>query len=194
MLKDPDFPESSEQAAQSAKAFSQALRKFLNVAAALREDEAVIAGLVSELGRLTDRLEPQTGPEEEAVWRKAPRNYPTALLPAYDFRIEADRLEGVVRFGRFHIGRLAAHGGAIGMVFDELFGALVASGGRSTARTAYLHIDFRALVPIDVNLQVSAWFTQETGRKHFVRGEIRNGDVVCAEAEGLWLSLKPGQV
>ena len=31
------------------------------------------------------------------------------------------------------------------------------------------------------------------GRKRFVSGELRHGDTVCAQAEGLWVELLPGQ-
>ena len=41
--------------------------------------------------------------------------------------------------------------------------------------------------------EVRGWLDRQEGRKYFVRGELRHGDVVCADAEGLFVALKPGQ-
>lgn len=191
---DPNFPAAPAPTARQAKQLSTALRNFLNAAAAIGPDEDAIAALVGDLDRLTERLAPTAVPEQDALWRKAARNEPSALLPAFDFRIAEDRLEGTVRFGRFHIGWRAVHGGAISLIFDDILGALTAHGGRSAARTAYLHVDYRAPVPIDTDLQLSAWYVLEEGRKRIARAQITNGDVICAEAEGLWIVLRPGQL
>ena len=45
----------------------------------------------------------------------------------------------------------------------------------------------------DKELQVSAWVTKVEGRKRFVRGELRDGDLLCADAEGLFIELLPHQ-
>jgi len=37
------------------------------------------------------------------------------------------------------------------------------------------------------------WLDRREGRKYFVRGELRHGEVVCAEAEGPFVALKPEQ-
>ena len=60
-------------------------------------------------------------------------------------------------------------------------------------RTAYLKTDFRALTPLNTRLEVRGWLERQEGRKYFVRGELRHGDVVCADAEGLFVALKPEQ-
>jgi len=43
---------------------------------------------------------------------------------------------------------------------------------------------------MDTECVVEAWFHQEEGRKRLVRGLLRHGDVVCAEAEGLFIQLR----
>src|SRR5439155_16999965 len=99
-----------------------------------------------------------------------------------------------VRFGRFHLGgNGAAHGGTIPLVFDDLLGRLSGTGGRAVARTAYLHVDYRNVTPIEQDLDVGAWFVSEQGRKRLLRGVLRDGDTVCAEVEGLFVQLRPGQ-
>jgi len=108
-------------------------------------------------------------------------------------RWERDGVDGVVTFGKYYLGgNGAAHGGTIPLMFDEVLGRL-ASTDRTPCRTAYLHVDFRSITPIDAELTVTGWFEREEGRKRFLRAELRHGDVLCAEAEGLFIELKPGQ-
>ena len=101
---------------------------------------------------------------------------------------------GRVLFGRLHLGRNGAvHGGAIPLVFDEIMGRLSNTGGRPPARTAYLHVNYRTITPIDRELQLIARFAREDGRKRFVSAELRDGATLCADAEGLFVMLRAGQ-
>lgn len=101
---------------------------------------------------------------------------------------------GRVTFGRFYLGRNgAAHGGAIPLVFDDVLGRLSNTGGRPPSRTAYLQVNYRSITPIERELQVTAWFVREEGRKRFLSGELRDGDRLCAGVEGLFVALQPGQ-
>lgn len=182
-----DFPAGLNETQQASVRLARSLRRFLDLAAALGEESDDVASLVAEVDRLSDGLEGSSVPEERAVWRKASPYAPTALLPAYSYSVVGDRLEGKVRFGRFHVGRAAAHGGAISLFFDELLGLLVYTLGGRGARTAYLHTDFRSLTPLDRDLYASAWLERAEGRKRYVRAVVRDGDVICAEAHGLWV-------
>ncbi len=61
-----------------------------------------------------------------------------------------------VTLGRYYLGAGgAAHGGVLGLVFDELMGRL-ANTGRDRSRTAYLQVNFRAVTPTGPELRVSA--------------------------------------
>ncbi|EUA34683.1 hypothetical protein I552_5472 [Mycobacterium xenopi 3993] len=60
-------------------------------------------------------------------------------------------------------------------------------------RTAYLHLDYRTVVPIEKMLQVDAGVDLVDGRKIFVSGSLRDGDTLLTEAQGLFVLLKPGQ-
>ena len=84
------------------------------------------------------------------------------------------------------------HGGAIPLVFDELMGRVVSACG-SPARTAFLHINYRSITPIEAPLTVEAHLAAEEGRKRHMRGVLRHGDTVCADAERLFVALRPGQ-
>jgi acyl-coenzyme A thioesterase PaaI-like protein len=107
---------------------------------------------------------------------------------------DAQQVRGTVTFGRYFLGgNGAVHGGAIPLLFDEVLGRLANTGDRPRARTAYLHVDFRSITPVGAKLDVRGWFVSEAGRKRLLRGELRHGDTLCAEAEGLFVQLKPGQ-
>ena len=76
---------------------------------------------------------------------------------------------------------------------DELLGQQANAGGRTKARTAYLHVDYRKIAPIGVPLALEAAFEREVGRKRYLRGSARAGDDVVIEAHGLFVELRPGQ-
>jgi acyl-coenzyme A thioesterase PaaI-like protein len=116
----------------------------------------------------------------------APQFFPTVS--------DTEHVEGHVTFGRFYLGgNGAAHGGTIPLLFDEVLGRLANTGDRAKSRTAYLNVDYRAITPIGVELEVRARFELEEGRKRFLSGEIVNGATICAEAHGLFVALRPGQ-
>ena len=113
-----------------------------------------------------------------------------------DLKIVGDgQIAGPVRFRRFHLGRNgAAHGGAVGLLFDSLLGyAAFTLTGRPAQRTAYLHINYRQIAPIEKDLWATASLDRIEGRKIFVTGAISDGDTVVADAEALFVKLKPGQ-
>ncbi len=102
---------------------------------------------------------------------------------------------GQTRFRRYHLGRNgAAHGGAVALLFDSVLGytAFTSTGSRSQ-RTAYLHVNYRNVVPIDKKLQVESGFERIEGRKIFVAGRLLDGETVLAEAEALFVTLRQGQ-
>jgi hypothetical protein len=117
-----------------------------------------------------------------------------ALIPAVHIDEEdPDWVRGHVTFGRYYLGgNGAVHGGAIPLIFDELMGRL-ASTGRTPARTAYLHVNYRNVTPIEARLEVEVHRGAEEGRKRFMRGVLRSGDTICADAESLFVALRPGQ-
>jgi acyl-coenzyme A thioesterase PaaI-like protein len=107
---------------------------------------------------------------------------------------DLEKVEGTVTFGRYFMGGGGAvHGGAIPLLFDEVLGRLASSGERAPARTAYLHTDFRSITPVGEELAVRAWFVSERGRKRILRAQLTHGDTLCAEAEGLFIALRPDQ-
>lgn len=110
-------------------------------------------------------------------------------------RTEDGRISGWARFPRFYLGRNgAAHGGAIGLLFDSILGFTAAVlTGQMYQRTAFLHLDYRAIVPVETTLRVDAGLRSEEGRKIFVEANLFADETLLTEAHALFVKLKPGQ-
>lgn len=106
-----------------------------------------------------------------------------------------DGVELSVRFSRFHVGgNYAVHGGVLPLLFDSVFGMVIHAAGRPISRTAFLHVDYRRVTPIDTPLTVRGWVSGVDGRKAFVNAELRDPDGnLLAESHGLMVRLLPGQ-
>jgi acyl-CoA thioesterase FadM len=173
-----------------------ALRGFLDVVGGVKPDEATIRALKDQLNGWSEQLEPFVVEEREQLFARLvdEDGRGQTMSPALVVEQQAaGDIRGHVTFGRYFLGvNGAVHGGVLPLLFDEVLGRAASLTGQRL-RTASLKTDFRALTPLDTKLQVRGWLERQEGRKFFVRGELRHGDVVCAEAEGLFLALKPEQ-
>ncbi|QUR66131.1 PaaI family thioesterase [Mycobacterium spongiae] len=118
------------------------------------------------------------------------------LLPPWTLtRYAPDGVEMTGSFSRFHVGgNSAVHGGVLPLLFDHVFGMISHAGGRPISRTAFLHVDYRKITPIDTPLVVRGRVAKTEGRKAFVAAELVDGDeTLLAEANGLMVRLLPGQ-
>jgi len=118
------------------------------------------------------------------------------LMPPWDIRrFDAEEVEAGVRFSRYHVGgNNAVHGGVVAMMFDVMCGMLLHALGRPISRTAFLHVDYRNITPIDVPLTLRGRAPKVEGRKTFVNAELIAPDgTLLAEANGLMVRLLPGQ-
>jgi acyl-coenzyme A thioesterase PaaI-like protein len=117
------------------------------------------------------------------------------MPPWFATRYEPDGVELRVSFSRYHVGgNSAVHGGVLPLLFDTVFGMVIHASGRPASRTAYLHVDYRKVTPIDTELIAKGRATEVEGRKTFVAAELFDPDGnLLAEANGLMVSLLPGQ-
>ncbi|MEX3653518.1 MULTISPECIES: PaaI family thioesterase [Mycolicibacterium] len=118
------------------------------------------------------------------------------LMPPFTVsKFEPEGVELKVEFSRFHVGgNYAVHGGVLPLLFDSVFGMVIHAAGRPISRTAFLHVDYRKVTPIDTVLTARGWVREAEGRKAFVNAELRDPDEnLLAEANGLMLRLLPGQ-
>lgn len=100
-----------------------------------------------------------------------------------------------VQYSRYHVGgNNAVHGGMVAMMFDVMCGIILHSINRPISRTAFLHVDYRNVTPIDVPLTMRGRASKVEGRKTFVTAELTDPDgTLLAEANGLMVELLPGQ-
>ncbi|MBV8788407.1 MAG: PaaI family thioesterase [Mycobacterium sp.] len=98
-------------------------------------------------------------------------------------------------FTRSHVGgNNAVHGGMIPLFYDWLFGMVVSTAGTPPTRTAYLHVDYRSITPIDEPLTAGGHITDIDGRKIFISASMTASDgTLLSEANGLMVRLLPHQ-
>jgi acyl-coenzyme A thioesterase PaaI-like protein len=106
--------------------------------------------------------------------------------------------DGVVMEGHFtrsHVGgNNAVHGGFIPLLYDWLFGMVVTSADISPTRTAYLHVDYRNITPVDEPLTAFGRITEIDGRKVFITATMTDAEgTLLSEAKGLMVRLLPHQ-
>lgn len=58
--------------------------------------------------------------------------------------------------------------------------------------TAFLHVDFRSVARIGLDLHLEAHLERFEGRKRFLRGTITDDGRVCAEATALFVAVRRG--
>lgn len=172
------------------------LRMFLDAFACTNPDPETLEGIRGTLAEMTDRLGPRH-PENDAYLARR-LNLPSrgqVMIPPFIVSRQSDEMvEGAVVFGAHFLGRNgAAHGGAVAALFDAVLGLVVNASNQRRARTAFLHVEYAKITPIDRELHLRAEIVERAGRKHRLRATLVDGEVICATAEGLLVTLRPGQ-
>jgi acyl-coenzyme A thioesterase PaaI-like protein len=178
-------------------AMIDALRDLQEKAAGSRPPEEVAGRVATVLASLAEALGEFTVDEAHQLSGRLgslPGRGQT-MVPVVEIEeFGPDFARGYVTFGRFYLGgNGAVHGGAIPLAIDELMGRLSNTGGWPPSRTAYLHVNYRSITPIERRLAIEVHVGRQEGRKKFLSASIRDGDVLCADAEGLFVALRPGQ-
>jgi acyl-coenzyme A thioesterase PaaI-like protein len=111
------------------------------------------------------------------------------LAPPMRMEIQSDRVIGTVVCGSAYEGPPGhVHGGYIAAMFDELLGLAQSLSGNH-GMTGRLTIHYRSPTPLNTELRMEGWLDRADGRKIICRGTLHNGDILCAEAEGLFISV-----
>jgi acyl-coenzyme A thioesterase PaaI-like protein len=178
--------------------FIDAVRALQNHARAVDAPDEVISEAADLIEKVSDLLSPfDTDEWSSPSGRRMdlPNRGNILPVPMKVRKTDKGRVRGWARFARFHLGRNGAvHGGALGLLFDSVLGmtSAVLTGSRYQ-RTAYLHLNYRHIVPIEKELQIDAGVDRVDGRKIFVSGRLTDGDTLLTDAEALFVLLKPGQ-
>ena len=153
---------------------------------------------------VADTLERAAGPGRRLRAQPDPAGHPQEFFPtspvigfanpvAPPVVVEAvgDELRGTAFFDYQYEGPpTCVHGGVIAMVFDEMLGAANILAG-SPGMTGTLTIRYRRPTPLRTPLRLEARFVERDGRKVRTEGAIYHGEVLTAEAEGLFIELVP---
>jgi acyl-coenzyme A thioesterase PaaI-like protein len=178
--------------------FVAAMRRLQDLAVSADPGDGVWDDAADRAAALVELLEPFQATEGTAPAGRTPGlpGMGSLLLPPWILtRFQPDGVEMTGHFTRFHVGgNMAVHGGVLPLLFDHMFGMISHAAARPISRTAFLHVDYRKITPIDVPLLVRGRVTSTEGRKAFVSAELVDGDdTVLAEGTGLMVRLLPGQ-
>lgn len=116
------------------------------------------------------------------------------LAPPVVISVEDDHIDGRVTFGAAYEGPPGCvHGGYLAAAFDEVLGAAQSLGGRP-GMTGTLTVRYRAPTPLHTPLRFEAGVSGVEGRKIFTSGQCYAGDLLTAEAEGIFVSISRERV
>lgn len=178
--------------------FLTAMRRAQDLAVSADPDSDTWDDAADRVEELVKLLDPYQAAEGVGPANRMP-SLPGAgslLMPPWTMsKFEPEGVELHVQFSRFHVGgNYAVHGGVLPLLFDSVFGMVIHAAGRPISRTAFLHVDYRKVTPIDTKLTARGWVRETEGRKAFVNAELRDPDEnLLAEANGLMIRLLPGQ-
>jgi acyl-coenzyme A thioesterase PaaI-like protein len=179
--------------------------RFVDAVRALQDHTRAVDApddVITEAAGLIEKVSQLLAPYDADEWAAPsgrrmdlPNRGNILQIPVVQHITDGGRVGGTARFRRFHLGRNgAAHGGTVAMPFDSLQGYSAFKLSRSKAqRTAFLHVDYRNIAPVEEELQVDAGIDGTEDRKIFVSGRLLDGDAVLAEAHALFVKLRPGQ-
>jgi acyl-coenzyme A thioesterase PaaI-like protein len=178
--------------------FVTAMRRLQDLAVSAAPEDDVWDDAAKRTEDLVDLLDPHEAAEGVALAGRSPTmpGMGSVLMPPWmltEFKPDGVAMKG--HFSRFHVGgNYAVHGGVLPLLFDHVFGMVVHAAGHPIARTAFLHVDYRKVTPINTPLAIRGRVDSIDGRKIFVSAELTDGEgAVLAEAHGLMVQLLPGQ-
>ena len=111
------------------------------------------------------------------------------LAPPLALRREVAVVRGTAVFGSAYEGPPGhVHGGLLAAAFDELLGMAQTLAGQR-GMTGTLTVRYRRPTPLGRPLDFAARVDRVEGRKIFVSGILHVADVLCAEAEGVFIAV-----
>ena len=112
------------------------------------------------------------------------------LAPPISLRmVDEQTMEGIATFAAGYEGPPGCvHGGYVAAAFDEVLGAAQSLSG-SPGMTGRLTVHYRSPTPLHEELRITGRFERVEGRKIFTTGTLHAGERLCAEAEGLFISI-----
>jgi len=175
---------------------SNAPEKELRAAADALEEYAERLKSHPRLRRVVGHAEAATAGDVGAFFDQSPMiGLSNPLAPPITVGKTGDKTAaGRVRFGSAYEGPPGSvHGGYVAAAFDEVLGYVQSLSG-NPGFTANLSIDYRKPTPLHTDLLIEAELLDVRGRKIFTKARMRAGELVTAEARGLFISIGREQV
>lgn len=177
--------------------FVEGMRRLQDLAVSINAPDDVVAEAADRIDALAELLQPHIASEGRATAGRTIElpGRGSLLMPPWTidkFGPDGVRSRGVFR--RYHLGgNGAAHGGTLPLLFDDLMGMIVHAYGRPISRTGYLHVNYRAITPLNTPLTVEGSVDRVEGRKTFITARLMREDTLLADCEALMIQLLPGQ-
>ena len=146
-------------------------------------------------GRLYEFAESAVAADPHAFFDHSPvMGVANPLAAPLRLEVRDGVVHGEVRFGSAYEGPPGSvHGGYVACAFDEVLGLAQAVGG-SPGMTGTLTVRYRRPTPLHTDLRFEARLDRTEGRKIFCSGELYAPDGLCAEAEGIFISVDMAKI
>ncbi|CAB4812767.1 MAG: hypothetical protein F2873_09370 [Actinobacteria bacterium] len=168
-------------------------------AAAIREAQQLVKR-AADLLAVREHGRPYDEPAEGSLQPPQVRPFPSyspfiglmnPIAPPMTIEWGEDFVVGRATYGLVYEGPPGClHGGFIAAGFDEILGLSQGLSGQ-VGMTGRLTISYRSPTPLFREIVYRARFIRKDGRKVFVEATLHAGDTLCAEAEGLFIAMKP---
>jgi acyl-coenzyme A thioesterase PaaI-like protein len=167
----------------------------------LPEDELLIAAETAE--RFGERLEsgPRNRPHfgfaessnsgnTRAFFDSSPLiGLANPIAPPLKLWMEGDEVHGTATYTQQYEGPPRhVHGGFVAASFDEVCGMAQSVTG-NPGMTGRLIVHYRRPTPLYEEVRFRGWVDRVEGRKIFTLATLHAGETLCAEAEGLFVSV-----
>jgi acyl-coenzyme A thioesterase PaaI-like protein len=190
---------------------AEALRPLITMTVASELEDDAITEAAEAVEAVAQRLAEHAGPkrprQQPDTSRAAQEFFPTSpimgmvnpIAPPVLLRV-VDGAEGGYReiraeayFDYAYEGPpTCVHGGVIAETFDEMLGAANMVAG-NPGMTGTLKVRYRKPTPLRTDLRIEARCVGRDGRKISTWAGIYHGDVLTAEADGLFIEVAPAQ-
>jgi len=180
-----------------------AMRQISEALMDMDAPEADLLAAAERLGRFAESLEAtRTGHHHWGFAESSTAGSPRAMLdrspliglgnpvaPPLTFRQVENQVIGTGTFGLQYEGPPGhVHGGFVAAAFDEVLGMAQSMTGRP-GMTGTLTVKYRKPTPLHQELRFVASVDRVEGRKIFASSQLFAGETLCAEAEGIFVSV-----
>lgn len=197
----PGIPDPPDFSTEARSRLAEASRRLIDAIITLSEvSDAEIDAAADSIRDVTLRLGGDVAPSGAGYRPSRPLDWlprspfvgkASPVSPPAEWEVRDGRVHVRVTFGAIYEGPPGyVHGGFIALAFDELFGLTNARLGQP-GMTGTLSVKYRSPTPLHREVQLEAWIERMEGRRVITRGELRDGEKLCAEAEGLFIALRP---